>query len=65
MMPGDRARSVPSMAAIVNLNHHAGYVTWHFFSMSASNLVVIVLVFVVFVAALLAPFPGRRRAGGH
>ena len=65
MAAGDHARNVPSMAAIVNLNHHAGYVTWHFFSMSASNLVVIVLMLVVFAAALLAPFPDHRRAGGH
>ena len=48
------------MAAIVNLNHPANTVHWHFFSMSVSNVVVIVLMLVVFVVAILAPFPGHR-----
>ncbi len=47
------------MAAIFNLNHPAHTVHWHFFLMSVSNIVVIVVMLVVFVAALLAPFPGR------
>ena len=46
-------------AAIFNLNHPANNVHWHFFSMSVSNLVVIVLMLVVFAVAILAPFPGR------
>ncbi len=49
------------MAAIVNLNHHASYVHWHFFQMSVSNVVVIVLMVIVFALAILAPFPGARR----
>ena len=49
------------MAAIVNLNHHASYVHWHFFQMSVSNVVVIVLMVIVFALAILAPFPGGRR----
>ena len=53
------------MAAIINLNHHAGYVTWHFFSMSVSNLIVIVLMLVVFAAAILVPFPGSHRTGSR
>ena len=53
------------MAAIVNLNHHAGYVSWHFFAMSVANLVVIGVMLAVFAAALLAPFPGHRRHRGH
>lgn len=52
------------MAAIFNLNHHAGYVHWHFFQMSVSNIVVIVLMIVVFLAAILVPFPSRRESGG-
>ena len=48
------------MAAILNLNHPANTVHWHFFSMSVSNVVVIVLMLVVFVVAILAPFPGHR-----
>ena len=52
------------MAAIVNLNHHASYVHWHFFQMSVSNVVVIVLMVIVFVAAILAPFPSHRATEG-
>ena len=52
------------MAAIFNLNHPAHTIHWHFFQMSVANVVVIVLMLVVFVAALLAPFPGRRAGGG-
>jgi hypothetical protein len=51
-------------AAIFNLNHPANTVHWHFFTMSVSNVVVIVLMLVVFAVAILAPFPGRRRAAG-
>ena len=52
------------MAAIVNLNHHASYVHWHFFQMSVSNIVVSVLMLIVFTVAILAPFPGHRTGGG-
>jgi hypothetical protein len=48
------------IAAIVNLNHPANTVHWHFFSMSVANLVVLVLLLVVFAVAILAPFPGHR-----
>jgi hypothetical protein len=51
------------MAAIVNLNHHASYVHWHFFQMSVSNIVVIVLMVVVFAVAIFAPFPGHSVGG--
>lgn len=51
------------MAAIFNLNHHASYAHWHFFQMSVSNIVVIILMLVVFVAALLIRFPGPRDGG--
>jgi hypothetical protein len=47
-------------AAIFNLNHHASYVHWHFIQLSVSNLIVIVLMVIVFVAAILLPFPGHR-----
>jgi hypothetical protein len=58
------AHIVPTMAAIFNLNHHASYAHWHFFQMSVSNIIVVVLMIVVFVAAILAPFPSRRATGG-
>ena len=49
------------IAAIVNLNHPANTVHWHFFSMSVANVVVIALMLVVFAVAILAPFPGHGR----
>jgi membrane protein YqaA with SNARE-associated domain len=49
------------MAAIFDLNHHATYVHWHFIELSVANLVVIVLMLVVFLAAILLPFPGTHR----
>jgi hypothetical protein len=64
-MGGRRAsRRVSVMAAIVNLNHHATYVHWHFFQMSVSNVVVILLMVLVFAVAVLAPFPRHRAKGG-
>ena len=45
------------MAAVFNLNHHASYVHWHFFQMSVSNVIVILLMLIVFAVAILAPFP--------
>lgn len=50
-------------AAIFNLNHPAHTVHWHFFTMSVSNVVVIVLMLVVFTLAVLVPFPGTGRKG--
>lgn len=52
-------RSVSVVAAVFNLNHPAHTVHWHFFEMSVSNVVVIVLMLVVFAVAILAPFPGH------
>lgn len=52
------------MAAVFNLNHPAHTVHWHFFEMSVSNVVVIVLMLVVFAVAILAPFPGQSARRG-
>ena len=49
------------MAAIFNLNHPAHTVHWHFFSMSVSNILVIVLMLIVFCLAILLPFPSHHR----
>jgi len=49
-----------NLAAIVNLNHPATYVHWHFFQMSVANVVVIVLMIVVFAAAIAVPFRRHR-----
>ncbi len=46
--------------AVFNLNGPAHYVHWHFFQMSVANVVVIVLMIVVFIAAILIPFPKRE-----
>jgi hypothetical protein len=60
-----RGAVVPSLAspwalgALFNLNHRARYVHWHFFQMSVSNLVVLLLMIAVFVLAIVLPFPGR------
>lgn len=51
------------MAAIFDLNHHASEVHWHFITLSVSNVIVIAVMFVVFLVAILAPFPGRRERG--
>ena len=50
-------------AAIFNLNHPAHTVHWHFFLMTVSNIVVVVVMLVVFALAVLVPFPGRSRSG--
>jgi hypothetical protein len=50
-------------AAIFNLNHPAHTVHWHFFTMSVSNVVVIVLMLIVFTLAVLVRFPGTRPKG--
>ncbi len=56
--------------AIFNLNHPAHTVDWHFIHLSVANVVVIGLMLIVFVAAILLPFPGAaareaaRRDGG-
>jgi len=54
------------LGAVFNLNHPAHTVDWSFIHMSVANVVVIVLMLVVFVLALLLPFPGaaHRRGGG-
>jgi hypothetical protein len=53
------------MGAIINLNHPAHTVDWHFIHLSVANVVVIGLMFLVFFLAILLPFPGaRNRRGG-
>jgi hypothetical protein len=49
------------MGAIFNLNHHAGYLSWHFIQLSWPNVIVVVLMLVVFAIAIVAPFPGSNR----
>jgi hypothetical protein len=49
------------LAALFELNSPAHYVHWHFFQMSVSNIVVIVAMILVFIAAIFVPFPKHRR----
>jgi hypothetical protein len=51
------------MAAVFNLNHHATYVHWHFINLSLSNVILIAVMLLVFVLAILLPFPGRHTTG--
>jgi hypothetical protein len=53
------------MGAVFNLSHPAHVVHWHFIQLSVSNLIVIALTLVVFVLALVLPFPGSRRRAGR
>jgi len=48
------------LAALVNLGGTGKYFHWGFIQISAANLVVIVLMIVVFVLAILLPFPKRK-----
>lgn len=50
-----------TLAAVVNLNTNPGtYVHWGFIQISASNLIIIGVMILMFVAAILLPFPGHR-----
>jgi quinol-cytochrome oxidoreductase complex cytochrome b subunit len=48
------------LAAAVNLNHRGHYFHWGFILISAANLVVIIVMVALFVAALFLPFIGVR-----
>ncbi len=50
------------LGALFDLSNPAEYVHWHFFQMSVANVVVILLMIAVFIAAILIPFPKRPRA---
>ncbi len=54
-----------TFAALFPLDHPGHYISWGWFQISVANLTVIVLMVVVFIAALLLPFPGRRRRRGE
>jgi hypothetical protein len=50
------------LAAPIDLNHPGTYIHWGVIQLSVANLVVIGLMVLVFLAALLLPFPkGRNR----
>ena len=45
----------------IDLNSPGSYVHWNIFTISVANLVLIAVMVVIFGAALLLPFPGRRK----
>ena len=53
------------MGAIINLNHPAHVVEWHFIQLSVANIIVIGLMIAVFVLAIVLPFPGAARRRGE
>ncbi len=61
---------VAVLGAVFNLNHPAHTVDWNFIHLSVANVIVIGLMLIVFVLAILLPFPGAakrdaaRRGGG-
>jgi hypothetical protein len=55
-------QSAPPLLA-VGLNGTGYFIHWGFFQISLANLIVIILMIVVFILALLLPFPGGRDHG--
>ena len=56
---GGQCRVLSGLLA-VNLNSPGYYIHWGFIQLSLANFIVILLMIVVFVVALFAPFPGGR-----
>ncbi len=52
------------LGALINLDHYGHYVQWHVIQISVGNLIVMILMVATFIAALFAPFPGRRSRKG-
>jgi hypothetical protein len=52
------------LAAVFNLNHPAHTVDWSFIHLSVANVVVIALMLIVFVLAIVLPFPGAKNRRG-
>ena len=51
------------LAALINLGGTGHYVHWGFIQISVANLVVIALMIVVFILAIVLPFPRHGRRG--
>ena len=52
------------LAAVVDLSGHPYYIHWGVIQISAANLLVVGLMVLVFVLAILLPFPKGRRDHG-
>lgn len=53
-----------AVAAPVDLNHTGHYLHWGVIQISVANLLVIGIMVLLFVLALLLPFPKERRRRG-
>ncbi|MGC8499231.1 MAG: hypothetical protein ACP5OV_07030 [Acidimicrobiales bacterium] len=49
------------LAALFPLDHLGHYIHWGWVYISDANAIVIALMVIVFIAALLVPFPGHGR----
>ncbi len=49
------------LGALINLNGSGRYIHWGFIQLSYANFAVIVLMIIVFVLAIILPFPRRKR----
>jgi hypothetical protein len=50
-----------STMSAINLNHPGRYVHWGVIQISVANLLLILLMVLLFAAAILLPFPGTKR----
>jgi hypothetical protein len=55
------ASAVPSASGV--LSRHAYFLHWGVVQISLTNFVIIVLMLVIFILALVLPFPGGKRGG--
>ncbi|MGW7448423.1 hypothetical protein [Kitasatospora sp. NPDC054795] len=62
-MTGSGHDSPRTQAAPIDLDGTGHYIHWGVVQISVANLVVIALMILVFVLALLLPFPRGRRRG--
>ena len=53
-----------SPAGLIDLNGDGSYLSWGVIQLSWANAVVILLMIVVFVLALVLPFPGHGSSDG-
>jgi hypothetical protein len=49
------------LGALINLNGNGRYIHWGFIQLSYANFTVIVLMIIVFILAIILPFPKRKR----
>lgn len=48
------------IGAVVHLGGTGKYLSWHWFQISLANLIIIGAMIVLFVLAILLPFPGHK-----